>query len=210
MKIIAHRGFWNKEEEKNTLYAFEKAFQYGYGVETDLRDYREKLVISHNIAKEDCVDVETFFRLYHKYNSKAVLALNVKADGIQFLLEPLLKKYDIVNYFLFDMSIPESVVYADRKLCFYTRHSDIEGECVLYDKAAGVWLDTFYDENWLTEKIVMQHLLQNTKVCIVSPELHGYDYMKVWKMMRETGLYKNELVALCTDVPDKAQEYFNE
>lgn len=210
MELIAHRGFWSEDEEKNTLYAFEKAFKRGYGVETDLRDYREKLVVSHNIANAACVDVENLFQLYRECHSEAALALNVKADGIQILLEPLLKKYNIVNYFLFDMSIPELVVNASRKLRFYTRNSDIEKECVLYKNAAGVWLDAFFDEKWLTEKIIMRHIAQSMKVCIVSPELHGYDHMHVWKMLRETGLYRNELVMLCTDIPDKAQEYFNE
>lgn len=210
MGLIAHRGFWGKNEEKNTLHAFERAFKNGYGVETDLRDYREKLVVSHNIANENCVDVETFFQLYRECHSEALLALNVKADGIQVLLEPLLEKYDIANYFLFDMSIPELVVNANRNLHFYTRNSDIEKECVLYDNAAGVWLDAFFDEHWLTEKIVMQHIAQGMKVCIVSPELHGYDPMRVWEMLRMTDLYKSDLVTLCTDIPDRAQEYFNE
>ena len=210
MEIIAHRGFWDRDEDKNTLNAFEKAFKSGYGVETDLRDYREKLVISHNVANEDCVGLEDFFWLYQTCHSKSPLALNVKADGIQVLLEPLLKKYNIVNYFLFDMSIPELVVNANRKLRFYTRNSDVEKECVLYSKANGVWLDAFYDENWLTEKVITQHVKHGMKVCIVSPELHGYEYTRVWEMLKGTSLYKNELVALCTDIPNRAEEYFDE
>ena len=48
MKILAHRGFWADEEEKNTLSAFGKAFDSGFGIETDIRDRNGELVISHN------------------------------------------------------------------------------------------------------------------------------------------------------------------
>lgn len=210
MKIIAHRGFWIEEREKNTLYALERALKNGYGIETDLRDYKEDLVISHNIANEKSIKLEDFFQLYCECGNRALLALNVKADGIQKMLETLLVKYDIENYFLFDMSIPELVVNSSRNLRFYTRSSDIERECVLYDKAAGIWVDAFYDENWLDEKVVMRHIKANKEVCLVSPELHGNDFTRVWKLLKETGLYKNDLLALCTDMPDSAEEYFNE
>ena len=48
IKIIAHRGFWKIESEKNTMLALERAIENGFGFETDLRDYAGKLVISHN------------------------------------------------------------------------------------------------------------------------------------------------------------------
>ena len=38
MRILAHRGFWNSKEERNSIVAFEKAFQNGFGIETDIRD----------------------------------------------------------------------------------------------------------------------------------------------------------------------------
>jgi hypothetical protein len=52
IKILAHRGQWNLPEKKNSLSAFERAFSNGYGIETDIRDYKGELVISHNIADE--------------------------------------------------------------------------------------------------------------------------------------------------------------
>lgn len=35
MKIIAHRGFWKTESEKNTMKAIQRAIDSGYGFETD-------------------------------------------------------------------------------------------------------------------------------------------------------------------------------
>ena len=52
MKIIAHRGFWKKPEKQNTLGAFYAAIKKGFGIETDVRDYKGKLVISHNVPNE--------------------------------------------------------------------------------------------------------------------------------------------------------------
>ena len=43
MKIIAHRGYWLEQSEKNTLVAFERAMKCGYGFETDYRDYCGKI-----------------------------------------------------------------------------------------------------------------------------------------------------------------------
>ena len=49
VEILAHRGFWKKESEKNTQIAFERAFDKGFGIETDLRDIKGEIVISHNM-----------------------------------------------------------------------------------------------------------------------------------------------------------------
>ena len=48
MKILSHRGYWKEEKEKNTIDAVRKAFDHGFGIESDIRDLDGKLVISHN------------------------------------------------------------------------------------------------------------------------------------------------------------------
>ena len=53
MKILAHRGAWNTSDEKNTVLAIKRAFCHGWGIETDVRDYCGKLVISHDIASKE-------------------------------------------------------------------------------------------------------------------------------------------------------------
>ena len=50
MKILSHRGYWKEEKEKNTIDAVRKAFDHGFGIESDIRDLDGKLVISHNPA----------------------------------------------------------------------------------------------------------------------------------------------------------------
>lgn len=208
MEILAHRGFWKISDEKNSLISIESALKNGWGIETDIRDYEGKLVISHNIATRNCFEAEEIFSYYAELHCSSTLALNVKADGIQELVMEQLSKYGIENYFLFDMSVPEMVVNAEKHLNYYTRHSDIEERCVLYENAKGVWVDCFDDYSWLKEEVIEEHLADGKEVCVVSPELHGQDYHPVWKILKESKVYQSSCFKLCTDIPDRAVEYF--
>ncbi len=109
---------------------------------------------------------------------------------------------------MFDMSVPEMVVYKRETMAYYTRHSDIENQCVLYRDALGVWIDSFYCEKWLKEEVIEGHIINGKKVCVVSPEIHGYDENNMWSMLNHCE-HKNDIM-LCTDKPREAEEYFSE
>lgn len=66
MYILAHRGYWLYKEEENTLDAFQRAYENGFGIETDVRDYNEQLVISHNIPAAGCTAFSDFADQYAK------------------------------------------------------------------------------------------------------------------------------------------------
>ena len=208
MVILAHRGLWHEPEERNTLPALRRALEAGFGVETDIRDYMGRLVISHNVADEAAPLAEELFAWYREADRAGQLALNVKADGIQTLLVPLLEKYGLDDYFLFDMSVPEAVVNRGMSLRYYTRQSDVEHACVLYDRACGVWMDSFYSDVWLTEREIEKHLANGKRVCLVSPELHGKDEEAFWALIKRGALCQSAQIALCTDKPVEAREYF--
>ena len=106
MIILSHRGYWRETTEKNLPIAFERSFSLDFGTETDIRDYKGELVISHDIADEKCISVKEMFKIYNKYDTSFPLALNIKADGLQVNLKELLEEYNITNYFVFDMSFP--------------------------------------------------------------------------------------------------------
>lgn len=128
MEIIAHRGFWNKESEKNTLTAIKRAIDNGYGFETDYRDNNGTIVISHNMPLGNEPTAEEIFRLYRDSGTESTLALNIKADGLQELLKDMLNTYQIKKYFLFDMSIPDTIDYILDNMNIATRHSEYEKE----------------------------------------------------------------------------------
>ena len=52
MIVIAHRGIWKEDAEKNTQSALTGAFSAGYGTELDVRDSGSRLFVSHDAGKQ--------------------------------------------------------------------------------------------------------------------------------------------------------------
>ncbi|MBE5832915.1 MAG: hypothetical protein E7306_14405 [Butyrivibrio sp.] len=206
MEIIAHRGFWKTDVEKNQKEAFLRAADNHIGSETDFRDYMEKLVISHNVADRTCLSADDFFAIYK--GTRSTLALNIKADGIQYLLKELLNKNNITNFFCFDMSIPDTLEYIKSGLKFFVRESEYETINDLYDKADGVWADGFEGDEWITKDYIKTHRNKGKRVCIVSSDLHKRDYSSLWERLKDKEILDDGGVILCTDYPDKAKEFF--
>ena len=210
INILSHRGYWKKESEKNSITAFERSFKLGFGTETDVRDFNGELVISHDIASEESMSVDSFLKLYKSVNDTLPLALNIKSDGLQLKLIELLKRRSVKNYFVFDMSVPDGLNYLKTGLNIFTRQSEYELNPSFYEKAQGVWLDEFH-AHWITEEVLIEHINNNKLVCIVSPDLHKRTYLNEWKNYKEydkTMNFKN--VMICTDYPETAKTFFHE
>ena len=209
MIILAHRGFWIQDIEKNSKAAFVRSFENGFGVETDIRDSAEKLFISHDIAKGNELKVEDFLVLYNSYKSPLPLAFNVKADGLFKMMAQLLRNNKIENYFFFDMSLPDALGYVKEGLKIFSRQSEYENDPYLYEEADGVWLDEF-NQHWVDEEIIKGHLAEKKKICIVSPELHKRNYKEEWEHYKYiTYKFGLENIMLCTDYPREAKTFFN-
>lgn len=211
MEIVSHRGFWNSNIPKNSKAAFENSFQNEFGTETDLRDLNGEIVISHDIPTlgEKPLTLEEFFEIYNSFKIKKTLCLNIKADGLQKMVNELINKYQIENYFLFDMSIPDHFQYDKIGLKTYFRESEFEKIDYLTTSIKGVWLDAFYDQ-WYTAKHINDLIEKKLKVAVVSFDLHHRDYEKQWKFLLDHNFHLNENILLCTDNPDKAIKYFYE
>jgi len=206
VEIISHRGNLDgTDKSENTTESFEKCFSRGFGIETDVRDYSGKLVLSHDIGSIDSPEVNELFYILRKY-PKQYIALNIKADGIGVLLRDLLNHNKISNYFAFDMSIPQMLEYRNMGIKYLTRQSELEKSPVLYEDAAGVWLDAFQDDSWIDENTIKNHLMNGKKVCIVSPELHKRRFLEFWYRIKS---YKTNDIMICTDYPIKANDLFN-
>lgn len=208
MIILSHRGYWKETHEKNLPIAFERSFSLGFGTETDIRDYKDKLVISHDMADEKCISVKEMFEIYNKYDNTLPLALNIKADGLQTKLKELLEEYNITNYFVFDMSVPDGLGYLKQNMKAFTRESEYEKVPSFYDEACGIWLDEF-QEHWITKEVIEKHIKNNKQICIVSPDLHKREYIKEWQhykiIEKELGI---DNLMICTDYPEIAKEFF--
>ena len=86
-----------------------------------------------------------------------MLAVNIKADGLQAPLARALAGLDGAQWFAFDMSVPDALGYVRAGLPTFTRHSDVEPDPVLLEDAHGVWLDDF-GGGWLGEEQIAAHL----------------------------------------------------
>jgi len=211
LKIIAHRGFWRKTEEKNTQQAFARAMNDGFGIETDFRDFHGELVISHNPPINNLMSAKDFFlSCKGSSNAEEVFALNIKADGLQSMFDQVGAMIQDIDCFFFDMSVPDALGYLDMGFPVFTRQSEWEQVPSFYSESSGVWVDPFVDDSWVDGNLIHNHLDAGKRVCIVSPELHGNSYEGLWRKLSCLPSDVRNVIMLCTDYPDKARSYFNE
>lgn len=207
VKVIAHRGLWHRPEERNTIGAFKLALENGFGIETDFRDCNGELVISHDLANVKTIRAKDFFDLCSQYPGANTHAINIKSDGLQLLLTPYLKDWTSDQYFVFDMSVPDSLGYMRLGMNTYTRVSEYEAYQNFGGNASGVWLDCFHSD-WYGVQEICHFLNLGNSVAIVSPELHGRDHQKLWEILKSIATSKMPLL-LCTDLPLEAKRYFS-
>lgn len=207
MRILAHRGHWSEGATPNGLAAFERAFERGWGVELDVRDLDGTLVVSHDPPRRGVPTLTEVLEARGAAGAAGVLAVNVKADGLQALVAAELADAAPDTWFAFDMSVPDALGYARRALPLFTRHSDLEPEPALYDDAVGVWLDDL-GGGWLAGEHAARHLAAGKSVAIVSPELHGRPHREAWRRWADWDFWADPRVLLCTDHPREAEEVF--
>ena len=203
MHILSHRGYWKDPNEKNSAVAFQRSFECGFGTETDVRDCAGRLVISHDMPTGCELDLEAFLNIYG--NRQLPLAINIKSDGLVVPLQNLMKTAKILDWFVFDMSIPDMRSYLRAGVPVFTRMSEVEQSPVWIDDASGVWLDAFSDV-WYDINFIDGLLDRGLRVCVVSPELHGREHDVFW--MQLSVLSKRAGLMLCTDFPGQAEEFF--
>lgn len=207
LKILAHRGYWQEAQEKNSLAALERAWASGYGIETDLRDIDGTIVVCHDLPDRGALPFVNLLQAYVVRGKTSPLALNIKADGLQSAVAQALTRCQAVDYFVFDMSVPDSLSYLRAGMPVFARLSEFEPHTLLHDRAAGLWLDAFETEWWSLD-LVRALRAQTKKVAIVSPELHGRPHQGVWQALRELAPEIVEGLLLCTDFPEDAERFF--
>lgn len=205
MKILAHRGYWKNEVEKNSLTAIARAFDNGFGIETDVRDHDGALVIAHDPPDANAREFRLI--LEQSIDSKCTIAVNIKADGLASMLKTLFFKHSQIDWFAFDMSIPDMITFAREGLPFFTRASEFENDPACYHAACGIWLDAFHS-TWYEPQSIQNWLNDGKKVCIVSAELHRRDRQAHWQWILDSGIAKHANLMLCTDHPEDARAAF--
>ncbi len=215
MIILAHRGLWRHKSEQNSIAALRESLMLGFGIETDIRDDRGRVVISHDSPTGSEPLLDDLLEAYREANSNSIIALNVKSDGLHESVQKSLAKYEIppAQYFLFDMAPPDALGYISRLMPCFTRQSEVEPLPAFIDRATGVWLDCFFDD-WIDKEAIQRHSGSGRRVALVSPELHGRNREVAWSVWRDAAVSllhdsKSDRLLICTDYPLEAEVYFN-
>ena len=141
------------------------------GVEVDLRDYSDKLVLQHEPFKsgED-------FKEYLKHYHHGTMILNIKSERIEHRVLELINKYKIIDYFLLDSSFP--MIYSlskegERNIAVrYSEYEGLDTVLMLKGKVEWVWVDCFTELpiDYKNYRILKE---AGFKLCLVSPELQN-------------------------------------
>ena len=138
-----------------------------YGVEIDLRDFGEKLILQHDPFK----DGECFEEYLKNYNHGTMI-LNIKSEGIEARVLKLIKKYSIQNYFFLDCSFPMiNLLSSKGEKNIALRFSELEGLDsirLMSQKVNWIWIDCF-TKLPITPKNYKIFKSLNYKLCLVSP-----------------------------------------
>ena len=192
MKLIVHR--------RNTLLELLSTDER-YGVEVDIRSYGNNLIIHH----EPCTQGEPFDKWLEAYNH-GTLILNVKEEGLESFLIPIMEKKGIDDYFFLDQSFPYLVKWSEagahRCAVRVSEFETIETALLLASQIDWVWVDCFtqFPLQGSDAKMLQDAGL---KLCLVSPELHGREAGKeIPKLISLLNERKIQAEAVCTKRPD--------
>ena len=183
VKIIAHRI--------NTLKNLTKLDNDIFGVETDLRYYKDKLILSHEPnAKGDN------FNKFLKKTNKTIF-LNIKSSGI---LKNIIRLVKNKNVFFLDISFSEidllfKLNLSKKILLRFSCYENFDLSNKYMKKIKWIWFDYFNDLK-ISIKDYKYFKKYNKKICLVSPDLLGKkkDILKYIKYLN-----KNKIIidAVC-------------
>lgn len=164
MEFISHRI--NKVEDLIKL-------PTSYGVELDLRDMGDEIVISH----DPYVGGERF-EDYLKHYHHGTMILNIKSERIEHRVLEMVQKSDVKSYFFLDASFPMIFLLSNSgESNIALRFSEYEGMDTIRNMAGRVkwvWVDCF--TRFPLERDVFDEMKAlGYKLCLVSPELQGRD-----------------------------------
>ena len=192
-QIFAHRGFWKEGGfAPNSRESLESAFEKGFAVETDVRDQQEEIVISH-----DPCGSSTYSSFNKELLALGGIAINIKSDGLVPRFAELREHLQESQSFVFDCSFPQILQFRKASIPHALRISEYEKE--LPWNPDYIWLDAFNDDWWVKDAKIRK-LMDQTPTIIVSPELHGREFLLVWEEFSKLA-QEVENIGICTDFP---------
>ncbi|MDA8100689.1 MAG: phosphatidylinositol-specific phospholipase C/glycerophosphodiester phosphodiesterase family protein [Nitrospiraceae bacterium] len=164
MKFIAHRI--NRKDELAKV-------PVEYGVELDLRDRGDRLILQHD-PFTDGEDFEEYLAGYRH----GTLILNIKSERIEHRVLELIRRAGVRDYFFLDSSFPMMMLLSsqgERNIAVrYSEYEGLDTVLALRGRVDWVWVDCF--TKLPIDKAAFRTLKDaGFKLCLVSPELQGRD-----------------------------------
>lgn len=141
------------------------------GVELDLRDHGDDLILQHDPFKSG-----ERFEDYLKVYEHGTMILNIKSERIEHRVLELLNQFQITDYFFLDSSFPMIVLLSregeNRCAVRFSEYEGLDTVLAMAGKIQWVWVDCF---SRLPIDRRSYHQLKDAgfKLCLVSPELQG-------------------------------------
>jgi hypothetical protein len=168
-----------------------------YGVELDLRDRGERLIIQH----DPFADGEDFADYLREYRH-GLMILNVKSERIEPRVLELVRKHNVHDYFFLDCSFPMIrylVAQGEHRIAVrFSELEPIESALALAGQVDWAWIDCF--TKMPLDAASYARLKQHFKLCGVSPELQGRPVETISAYAQQ--LARFPLDAICTKRPD--------
>ena len=163
MIIISHRV--NSKEELKKL-------NPKYGVEVDLRDYKNEIQLTHDPFKKG-LKFENYLKLY----KHSFIICNIKSERIEFKVLKILKRFKIKNYFFLDSSFPMKVICLKKNIynqsIRYSKYENVP-KTNFFNKIKWIWYDTFDGLPKTHDLIKLKK--SKRKICLVCPKLHNKSF----------------------------------
>tara|TARA_B100000212_G_C27351739_1_gene523944 strand:+ start:392 stop:982 length:591 start_codon:yes stop_codon:yes gene_type:complete len=168
-----------------------------YGVEVDIRSYGDELIIAH-----DPFSNFAYFKKWIKFYDHGTLVLNVKEDGLEDKLLKELVTNNIKNFFFLDQAFPSLIktIKLKEKRCAVrlSEYESIQTVLNLKDNVDWVWIDFFtkFPLDYKSYNLLKENKF---KLCLVSPELHGYNEIETINLKEFLKQQNILLDAVCTN-----------
>jgi hypothetical protein len=168
-----------------------------YGVEIDLRDRGERLILQHD-PFGDGEDFESWLAHYRH----GLLILNVKSERIEHRVLELVRRHGVKDFFFLDCSFPmirTLVKRGERRIAVrFSEYEPIESCLALAGQVDWVWVDCF--TRMPLDADSYRRLKEYFRLCAVSPELQGRPAETIPDYAAQLAPYPMD--AVCTKRPD--------
>jgi len=173
-----------------------------FGVEVDIHAYGKDLIVHHDPFEKGVL----FEKWLDHYNHSFVI-LNIKEEGIEKRVKPIMDKYGIKNFFMLDLSFPaliKMVRQDERRIAArLSKYESLTSILSLSGMCDWVWVDLFDNKLPFSKEQYNELKKNNFKLCLVSPELHGKNIEDVYIVQQQISNMDIKFDAVCTKQPSK-------